>query len=77
MEEVHNFVIEDTPVPPRAPKGPKLPFDKMNVGQSFYIPKGFQDIKRVRAASASYGKTHGMKFSIVRDGTGYRCGRIK
>lgn len=55
----------------------RYPFKTMKVGQSFYLEGGFNTVSRVRAAASSYGKRNDMKFSIVRDGQGYRCGRIK
>jgi len=55
----------------------RYPFKNMAVGQSFYLEGGFNTVSRVRAAASSYGKRNDMKFSIVRDGLGYRCGRIK
>jgi hypothetical protein len=55
----------------------KYPFDKMKVGQSFFIPEpNFQQVNRVRSAATHYGKRHDVTFAIVRDGNGYRCGRI-
>src|SRR6266404_8446373 len=55
----------------------KYPFDKMKVGQSFYFePASVNHLMKIRGAAAHFGNRHGMKFSVVRDGEGFRCGRI-
>jgi hypothetical protein len=75
------YKVENKPVPRhnvRRDRSTKYPFDKMKVGQSFFIPEpAFRDVSRIRASASSYGKRHGVKFAIVRDGEGYRCGRIE
>ena len=54
------------------------PFGKMKVGQSFYFePAAVNDLMKLRGAAAHFGNRNGMKFSVVRDGEGFRCGRIK
>lgn len=73
------YKIENKPVPRYNSRSSltKYQFDQMKVGQSFFIPEPtFQQVARVRSAASSYGKRHGMNFAIVRDGQGYRCGRI-
>ncbi len=75
------YKIENKPVPPRSSRynvRQRYQFGQMKVGQSFFIPEpSFQLIARIRASASNYGKRNKMKFSIVRDGNGYRCGRIK
>jgi hypothetical protein len=68
------FKIENKPAIPR---GSKYPFRNMKVGQSFYF-KARNEQERVNVASAAhmYGQLHDMKFSTVKDGAGYRCGRV-
>jgi hypothetical protein len=71
------YKIENKPVTPveRNGHGPtRYPFNKMKVGQSFWLEAGVQNT--VRGASIGYGRRHNMKFSISKDGDGYRCGRI-
>jgi hypothetical protein len=56
----------------------RYPFNRMKVGQSFYIEADdFNKISRIRQAAISYSKKHDVKFSVVKDGNGYRCGRIR
>ncbi len=75
-----SYKVENKPVPRhnRRNDQQKYPFKEMKVGQSFFIPEpAFQQVARIRASASSYGKRTGMKFAIVRDGNGYRCGRIE
>jgi len=63
---------------PAVPQGPKYPFRDMKVGQSFYFKARTEKEKDSVAVSAcKYGNLHHMKFSTVKDGAGYRCGRVK
>lgn len=77
--EQQEYQIENKPVLFGTDRGEhsRYPFGKMKVGQSFHIDGGFNAVTRVRSAASQYGKRHGVKFAIVRDGAGYRCGRIK
>ena len=72
------FKVENKAVPAMGMRltNNRYPFGQMKVGQSFFIPGQFEGISSVRSAALSYGKRHDMKFAIVRDGDGYRCGRI-
>jgi hypothetical protein len=74
--DVPDFKIENKPVTRPRTQYNKYPFAKMKVGQSFYIERGHIDVAAVRQAAVKYGNRNGVKFSVVRDGTGYRCGRI-
>ncbi len=53
----------------------KYPFDTMEVGDSFALPK---DVKRttVSVAAMRYGRERGMKFTIRNTPLGFRCWRI-
>lgn len=55
----------------------RYPFDRMKVGQSFYFEPTEEELIRVRSAASQYGKRNDAKFSVIRDGDGYRCGRIE
>jgi hypothetical protein len=73
------FKIENKPVLFGLDRGElsRYPFAKMKVGQSFFMDGGeMQAITRVRSAASQYAKRHNMKFSVVKEGTGYRCGRV-
>lgn len=72
------FKIENVPViRPRMQSG-RYNFNKMKVGQSFYfLPANAKDLNRVRSAASWYARRHEVKFSIVKEGEGYRCGRIE
>lgn len=70
------FRVENRPVLRRRMYNDKYPFDKMKVGQSFYIDITVTDVQAVRTAASAYGRRHDVKFSIIREGAGYRCGRI-
>lgn len=71
------YRIENKPVVRPRLQREKYPFNKMKVGQSFYIDRGHVDVQTVRSAASQYAKRNDVKFSIIRDGLGYRCGRIK
>lgn len=71
------FKIENVPIHKSSVEREKFPFGKMKVGQSFHFSMGEIDVSLVRQAALQYGKRHNMKFSVVREGNGYRCGRIK
>lgn len=54
-----------------------LPFEEMNVGDSFLIPKEMQCTNvRVRAIQFAKSKKSKHKFSIKKVENGYRCWRI-
>jgi hypothetical protein len=56
----------------------KYPFDQLKVGQSFFIGAAHSgDMPSVRVAAFAVQKRTGCKFSIVKEGTGWRCGRVK
>jgi len=75
---ISEFKIENKPVIRPRVESRKYPFDKMKVGQSFYFEVAdFSDLNRVRSAASQYSKRHHVKFSLIREGEGYRCGRIE
>jgi hypothetical protein len=76
MRELVEFKIENRPVIRARTFRNQYPFGRMKVGQSFFIPPGLVDVMAVRQAALHYGKRHNAKFSIIKDGDGYRCGRI-
>ncbi len=72
------YKIENKPVLRPRVANDKYPFNKMKIGQSFYIDMAITDVQAVRSAASQYGRRNPeIKFSIIREGTGYRCGRIK
>ncbi len=76
--DVLKYKVENKPITPPRMERDKYPFSKMKVGQSFYfVPTGINDLIKLRNAAVHYGNRNEVKFSIVRDGEGYRCGRIK
>jgi hypothetical protein len=51
---------------------------ELKVGQSFYIPPGkFNLVLSLRATGTRETKQFGTQYSVVAEGKGYRCGRIK
>jgi len=52
--------------------GPKYPFGKMKVGDSFSFAK--EELAKIRAASAYYGVRNEMKFKVAK--SELRCWRI-
>jgi hypothetical protein len=69
------FKIEDKPLPKF--RRQRFQFDKMKVGQSFYIADEI-DVVSARQAAFQYGRKHpGVKFSTRKDGKGWRLGRVK
>lgn len=71
------FKVENKPVTRPRIEMRKYPFDRMKVGQSFYFePHNLNDLNRLRSAASQFTRRHGAKFSVVREGEGYRCGRI-
>ena len=59
----------------KIPDGMTYPFPKMEVEDSFFIPK--DKIRKVRPAASWYATKHGVKFKIWAFGEGYRCWRVK
>lgn len=53
----------------------RYPFDKMDIGDSFFIEK--VEAQRLSAAASLYGKRNNMKFSVRSIDNGYRCWRVK
>jgi hypothetical protein len=71
------FKIENKPVTRPGYVKNKYPFDKMKVGQSFYFDRTDCDVQALRTAAYQCGARTGTKFSILKEGNGYRCGRVK
>lgn len=61
-------------IPERGSGARKYPFPEMGIGDSFRVNDAV--LGKVQAASFQYGKVHGVKFSVRKDGDGYRCWRI-
>lgn len=53
----------------------RYPFNQMEVGDSFAVPKD-ADSKAVRTAAYCYGGRHGMKFACRKVDDGYRIWRV-
>lgn len=78
MPEFKEFKVENKPVIRPRMQAQKYPFSRMKVGQSFYFEAvELNDLNRVRSAASAYARRHEVKFSIVKEGKGYRCGRIE
>jgi hypothetical protein len=59
------------PIPARGGYG-KYPHTSMEVGQSFYV----SERGTVQQAVSNYGRASGKKFTVRKEGAGYRCWRI-
>lgn len=59
------------PIPER--RCTKYPYGKMDVGDSFYCT---EERTRLYSSSSQYGLRNGMKFSVRKEGDGYRVWRI-
>jgi len=64
----------DIPAPPSRSRGGKYPFGAMEVGHSFAFTK--DNYVNAAAAASWFGKRNNRKYSIRKDGDGYRCWRI-
>jgi len=53
-----------------------FPFDKMKVMDSF-VEKDSANLNNLRVQAHNYSKLKKVKFTIKKDGTGYRCTRVK
>jgi hypothetical protein len=77
------YVVEKgIPMDRKRSASTRFPFDKMNIGDSFFIPKEDQDPLAVPAsiysAANSYNRTHGtkIKMAVRKDNGGTRVFRI-
>lgn len=77
VEKTVEFRIENIPIHRPRMDREKFPFGKMRVGQSFFFESGDVDVTLVRQAACHYGKRNNVKFSILREANGFRCGRVK
>ena len=70
-------IEKDVPIPPRITRMPKYPFRKMEVGDSFVLPK--DDVKNARSSAYQLHLRTGRKFVIRLNRTNgeYRCWRIE
>lgn len=66
------FLVEKGIPVPRVSGRAVYPFPLMEVGDSFSI----DGKERVAAAASVFGKRHGVKFSLRKDGEGYRVWRV-
>jgi hypothetical protein len=73
------FKVENIPVLKPRFEREKYPFDQLKVGQSFFISAAHSDDLASIRVAAQHVQTirSGWKFSIVKEGTGWRCGRVK
>jgi hypothetical protein len=59
----------------------KYPFSKMDVGDSFYVPRGDVELNalqyRLSAAARAHGVRNGGKFATRREGDGVRVTRVE
>ena len=73
---MNDFKIEkDIKCPEPRTRNLKYPFDDMKCGDSFAFNSDIY--VRVSATASYYSKKDNMKFSIRKDGDGYRCWRVK
>jgi hypothetical protein len=74
MESMTFEIEHNIPIP--APKTRVVyPFSEMQVGDSFAIPQDRAD--RVRVAAINWGRNHGKKFRVRKNGTSARCWRVE
>jgi hypothetical protein len=58
--------------------GWKYPFKQMQPGDSFLIKEDAMEVARIRTAAYHYGRENkGIKFSIRKTDSGFRCWRLK
>jgi hypothetical protein len=73
MTSLASFKVENKPV--RKPtKAYQL--DKMKVGQSFFVHDE-SILPSLRTTVSLFGRCTGKKFSVKKEGSGWRCGRMK
>lgn len=82
IQEVSNFLdTEDFIIEKGIPLQPiqkgvvKYPFHKMDVGDSFSVPK--PDGRKLRSASSAYAKRIGKKFTVRTQGGVVRLWRVE
>lgn len=61
---------------PRVRRYTKYPFDKMEVGDSFYCDGATRNSIASSASRYARNKGQGKKFTIRKEGNGCRCWRI-
>lgn len=67
-------IEKNVPMPPR---GYELPFDQMDIGDSFVLPEAVSH-SYARILIHKFQKSNGAKkFSLRRTADGYRCWRVK
>lgn len=52
---------------------PHFPLNEMEIGDSFYVEC---NRNKISCAASVYGKKVNKKFSVTKDGDGFRCWRI-
>lgn len=61
---------------PEIESGPKYPFSKMEIGDSFFVHS--RNVTKVKGGAYSYTKKNpAIKFSILPYEKGYRCWRVQ
>jgi hypothetical protein len=73
------YVIESgipMPSPVSGPGVRKYPFDRLEVGQSFYLSGKEKDFSTLRNAAFQHARRYGKKFITRRVDGGARCWRI-
>lgn len=66
-------IIKNAP-PQQKGQTKKYPFGEMDVWDAFDLPESLH--KNITTAAHNYGKYYDKKFSIRKNGEGYRCQRI-
>lgn len=53
------------------------PFEKMTVGDSFFIPSDVMGVESVRTRASNFAKEHNQKYAVKKIITGCRVWRLK
>lgn len=69
------YVVQSgIPLPPPRRGHRSYPFPTMAVGESFVCDAA--DKNRIASAASQYGKRHGVRFAVRKDGDSLRCWRV-
>lgn len=71
---ITEFKIEKNAVPQTPESRRRYPFGDMEVGDSFWFSAAIY--QQATPAASYYGKRNNKKFSVRKDGDGYRCWRV-
>lgn len=55
----------------------KYPFDKMEIGDSFYLEDYEKFYRSLQGSAFRYGKKYETQFKVRKEKTGSRCWRVK